>query len=356
MKRRITVLLVLLFVSAPSCGGGAGDGGTARDARDEGGSTTDPPERSHHVAPGGDDDGPGTSERPWETFGHALAQLRPGDELVVHGGEYRERIRDVDVTPGTPSAPITVRAAPAERAVVRGLLWLMNPSYWQIEGINVTWDDRNRSDEHMVKFSGGEGWSFTHAEVWDARSYAAILVAGDAARFRLAYLYVHDTHPANGRNEDHLVYLNSGTGGGVVERNILAGSPNGRAVKIGPGERDGPAVANVTVRYNTMFDNRGPSNVQLAWRSHDNRIERNVMVGAADGRHNVTGYELSGGRNTVADNIGWLSEGVVEDTAGLVDGTGNRHLDPRLADPRNGDFRALNRSARDYGRYAPGDS
>lgn len=352
MKRRTAVLLALLLMITTSCAADAGDAGTEPNTGDNRTSIARPAGRFLHLAPGGDDDGPGTSGRPWGTLAHALAQLRPGDSLVVHGGEYRERIRDVEIASGTANAPITVQAAPAERVVVRGLFWLVNPSYWRIEGINVTWDGRNRSDEHMVKLSGGRDWSFTNAEVWGARSYAAILVAGDAARFRLAYLYVHDTHAANGRNEDHLVYLNSGTGGGVVERNILAGSPNGRAIKIGPGERDGPAVSNVTVRYNTMFDNLGPSNVQLAWRSHGNRIERNVMVGAADGRHNVTAYELSG-RNVVAHNIGWLSEGVVEDSVGLVDGGGNRHLNPRLADPRNGGFRPLNPSARLYGRYAP---
>ena len=156
-------------------------------------------------------------------------------------------------------------------------------------------------------------------------------MAGEPERFALRRLYVHDTARTNGTNEDHLVYLNPGRGGGVVEGCLLVGSPNGRAVKIGPPDEGGDPVGRIVLRYNTMVDNRGPSNVQLAWRSSDVLVERNIMVGTARGRPNVTAFELEGDDDVVRENIGWRSSGVLDQGVdGLEDGGGNRQLDPLL--------------------------
>lgn len=304
-----------------------------------------------HVAVTGDDTGVGTEATPWRTLGRGLAALAPGDTLVVHGGTYPERI-NLAATPAREDAPIHVRAADGERVVVAGLLWLQHPSWWTIEHINVTWARPNRRDEHMVKLEGGSSWRFTDAELWDARSFAAILVAGDVHNFLLARLYVHDTHPANGRNQDHLVYLNSGPGGGVVERCVLARSPNGRAIKLGPASRHDPAVEHVVVRYNTMVDNRGPSNVQLTGAASHNRIEHNLMVAPGAGRAAVTAFELTGRDNIVADNLAWLAPAVADQSAGIVDGGGNVIADPGLGDASSG-YRPRAAAAAAYGASAP---
>lgn len=305
---------------------------------------------TYHVSTSGDDDGGGSEAQPWRTLQHALEALHPGDTLVVAGGTYRERLRDIHVRRGRDDAPITVEAAPGERPVVEGLLWLEDADHWTVRGINVTWSSRNKKSEHMVKLTGGEAWAFVDAEVWGARSYAAILVAGKPKDFRLSGLYVHDTHKANGRNEDHLLYLNCGRGGGVVERSVLANSPNGRAVKVGPGDKDGDEVGNITIRYNTMYRNLGPSNIQLAWSVSDVDISRNVMVDPAEDRANVTAFDLDGSGNRVHDNVGWGGARIVDDDRGLVDG-GNVRLDPQLRDPASGDFHPMNARAAAYGRY-----
>jgi hypothetical protein len=205
----------------------------------------------------------------------------------------------------------------------------------------------------MVKLTDGTDWSFTDAEVWDAHSFAAILVAGLPARWRLANLYVHDTHPANGDNQDHLVYVNSGPGGGVIERCVLAHSPNGRAVKLGPVHKNDPEVRNIIVRYTTMYDNRGPSNVQLTGPSSGNRFEHDIMVGAAAGRANVTAVKLLGRDNVVADSIGFESSQLLDADPGLRDGGNNLRIDPQFANTAAGDFHPTNPAAVPYGRYAP---
>lgn len=305
------------------------------------------------VAPDGDDDGTGAPSDPWRTLEKALPSLAAGDTLFVRNGTYDEKLDDIEVQPGSPSKPVQVVAAPGSRPVLRGLLWLRDADHWSFRGLNVTWDKSASSDDHMVKFDGGTGWSFTDAEVSDARSYAAILVTGEAQDWRLSGLFVHSTQPTHGDNQDHLVYVSS-TDGGVIERCLLTDSHNGRAIKLGPPDADGDPVENVTVRYNTMFDNLGPSNVQLSRDASDNRIYRNIMSRPGAGQPNVSAFELSGEDNTVYDNLVHESTGAVAaDVDGLEDGGGNVERDPRFTDTSDDDFRPLDDAARSFGRYAP---
>lgn len=64
----------------------------------------------------GDDKGDGSVGKPWKTIGAAVARLKPGDTLVVHGGTYFESVSVA--LAGTAKAPITVRGAPGEVAIV----------------------------------------------------------------------------------------------------------------------------------------------------------------------------------------------------------------------------------------------
>lgn len=342
---RILAVLGLLVACTPS-GGSTGPAGT------------DPTVGSAavlHVEPRGDDDGTGSAEDPYGSLQTALEKLRAGDQLLVSGGTYTEDVR-LEASPGREDAPVRVRAAPGERPLLRGLLWLEKPTWWHVTGLDVTWRDGDK-DEHLVKITGGSDWVLSDAEIWGAQSYAGVLVGGRPARFALRRLYVHDTAKSNGTNEDHLIYLNPGGGGGVVEHCLLVGSPNGRAVKIGPADSGGDEVANVVVRYNTMVDNLGPSNIQLAWDSEDNQVYGNIMVGTADGRPNVTTFHLDGRDNVVRDNVGWRSAGVLEDVKGLEDGGGNLARDPGLSGPEDAEPYAPTEDwAQGYGYLADGEA
>jgi hypothetical protein len=310
--------------------------------------------RTFYVSPDGSDDAMGAVDDPFESLETAFERLEPGDTLLVREGVYREDVRP-STRPGSFDAPITVEAFPGERPVVEGLLWLREPSFWRIRGINVTWSDDNSRRKHMVKITGGRNWEFTDAEVWGARSYAAILVAGEPEEFVLARLFVHDTFESNDDNQDHLIYLNSGTGGGVVEHCLLVRSENGRGIKLGGTERDSQ-VSNVVIRFNTFFDNLGPSNVQLSYGASGNRIERNIFVRPGGDGYAVTSFRLSGTDNVVADNLAWEAAAVIEPgVTGLVDGGGNFLLDPEFGDPEVDNFRPEASAARAYGYLGAAD-
>jgi parallel beta-helix repeat protein len=66
------------------------------------------------------DANPGTRAAPWKTIGRAghAPELKPGDEVVVLSGIYREHV-DITVS-GEPGHPITFAAAPGHRVVVKG--------------------------------------------------------------------------------------------------------------------------------------------------------------------------------------------------------------------------------------------
>jgi len=283
------------------------------------------------VSPTGSDSAPGSAAQPFRTLVKALGVLRPGDTLTVRGGTYKERIQNPRITAGTSSARITVQAAAGERPVIEGLLWLREPSFWDVRGLVVTWGAKNSKNEHMVKITGGRGWTLSGNEFFGARSYAALLVAGAANDWFVSDNYIHDTVRSNDTNQDHLVYVNSSGANGVVEGNVLTGSPNGRAIKVGPPSAGSGTVKGLKIRYNTMSRNQGPSNVQLAWGSSDVEIHHNVMEYPASGRSAVTAYQLTGTGNTVHDNVVWGTLRAVDaGVAGVKDTGGNAVKDPAL--------------------------
>jgi hypothetical protein len=366
--------------SSTSSSSSSGDGGTGGSAGGAGGAgsssssssssssgsgglsmgetcAADGSQNAYYLATTGSDAAAGTNAAPWGTFSYALKALKAGDTLCVYGGTYKERVQTGALTPGTENTPVKVLAVEGEKPIIQGLLWIKEMDHWHFHGINVTWDAGNAHDEHMVKLTDGMNWEFADAEVWGAESFAGILVAGVPSGWALRRLYVHDTADigvtGHSVNQDHLIYVNAGTGGGVIERSILVGSPNGRGVKVGPASCGDGATANVVIRYNTMVDNLGPSNIQFSCESYDNLAEWNLLVRPQSGRTNITGYSLTGANNVGKNNVGWDSDGVVEMGSGVVDGGGNSLRDPQFVDEANRDYHVKDAMASQYGAYAP---
>ena len=104
-----------------------------------------------------------------------------------------------------------------------------------------------------------------------------------------------------------------------------------------------------------MYDNLGPSNIQLSRGASDNRIYRNILARPGTDEPNVRAFKLEGEANLVYENLVFDSTGAVSPgVEGLEDAGGNVERDPRFADPAQNDFRPLDDVARSYGRYAGG--
>lgn len=70
------------------------------------------------VSPLGDDSNAATAEHPLQTISAAAAMAKPGDTVLVQPGVYRERV--APRRSGEPGKPITYRAAPGGRVIVKG--------------------------------------------------------------------------------------------------------------------------------------------------------------------------------------------------------------------------------------------
>jgi lipopolysaccharide exporter len=290
---------------------------------------------TYYVAPGGSDAGPGTLRRPFGTLSHALRRLRHGQRLYVRGGTYDERVKLV-AAPGRPGAPIRVRNYPGERPVLQGQLWLGDPSYWTIRGLNVRWGTGN-PDEPLVRIYGGTGWRLTDSEIWGSRSTSGLQVddgpRNNLGRWLVKDNCIHDTFPTDGLNQDHNLYVGDMSASpdprGVIAHNILFNAENGRGIKLGPGGRAGGAVG-VVVRFNTIYNSS--QNVSLSRDTTRVTLDRNILVKARES--NITAYKLDGSANVIRENVAdaapvfLLKDGT---PGSVIDGGGNlRGHDPRF--------------------------
>lgn len=309
-----------------------------------------------YVSPTGDDSAAGSQAHPFATLARALRALRPGETLLVRGGDYTERIMNPRIAAGRPNAAITVRSYPGERPVLHGLLWLSGADYWVIDGLNVTWNGGS-SEDHMVRMLGGTGWSLRNMEIWGAHSYAALLIgAGDSLPSGWSVIgnCIHDTIPANGKNQDHNIYVNTGlnAGPGLIERNLVFGAPNGENIKLAGSEsssREGSA--NVIVRYNTLYDAAQP--ILIGGGSTAITIDRNI-IGKGRNGYLVRGFDVSGRANAVSSNVGFGADEFIRDATGRLKDVANVLVHDASFDAVScGGFHPRDAALQSYGRYAP---
>jgi hypothetical protein len=357
----VALLILLLTASLASCGSGDHRGGGASDAASHaaaarGSSTTQWSVPLHAgrvlaVAPRGSDRAAGSLARPFRTVGHALKALRPGDVLYVRGGTYHERVKATNITPGRPDARILVLHYPHERPVIEGQLWLAYPSYWTIDGINVTWAPTNPK-EHMVQVYGGTGWVLEHSEIWGQGAGTPMLksglLIGDGRRNNLGTYVVRDNCIHDNETNVYLDdFSQSPDPHGTIERNVIFNAYDGRGIKLGPpGDAGGPK--DVTIRYNTIRG--GVENISLSREAADNVIARNILDTATEA--NVGSFDLRGPGNVVRDNVGFGAPRFSDLTA-FRDRSNRTAVDPGFDALACNGFRPRNPAAQAYGRYAP---
>lgn len=316
----------------------------------------------YYVAPGGSDSAAGKQTAPWRTIRYGIGRLAAGDTLFVRGGSYRESVTGVALRKGTRTERVTVQAFPGERPVLQGLIWLNQADYWTIDGLNVTWDGANGPSQHMFRMIDGVGWSVENAEIWGARSYAGLLVAGtlpgQPADWVVRGNCIHDTVPSNRTNQDHNIYVNTATGGGgIVARNIVFAAPNGMNIKLGPSSEGGPGPSGVTVRYNTFVS--AAYNVGVHWSASGNLFRHNLMGNTHWNYGNFYSYELTSSDNVARDNAGFQAgtERLISGDAGyekVSDGGGNEYpVEPKFDATGTCDgYRPGSAAARGFGAYA----
>lgn len=262
------------------------------------------------VSPTGNDDWPGTEQRPWRTLSRAFPAMLPGQLLWVRDGTYRERVDRLALHKGTPQRPITVGAYPGEEPLVEGIVWLRGLMYWDIVGLDVTWDDDLPAPpKHMVKLTDGIGWSWRDSEMWGARAGANVLILGtepdEPAEWSFAGNCVHDPDPLPGAQQASNLAVGAavGRGSGSISRNLVFDSDRrGRNIRIGSG-RSGPD--DLTVSWNTVS---GASvALTLNGDTSGTSVEHNLFAAPRSGTV-IRAYDVEGDDNRIQGNIALGSE------------------------------------------------
>lgn len=319
------------------------------------------------------DHGSGTLDDPWGSIEWAMRQLQAGDTLYVRGGTYVQRIGTPKAyAKGTPSARITVRNYPGEQPVIKGLFSIFKGGvdYWTFSGLEVTWDPATgQANETLFRMVDGVGWELTNMVIHGNHSYAAVRVMAEtpglATDWAIRDSCIHSTFPAdqNRVNTDHNIYVGAGNavapGGGVIERNVVFGAPNGSNVKLGAGSAELPGTAGVVVRNNVLAD--APQNVLVAWKSHNNTIQRNLLIRTDNGTWsqpwypNIRGFRVSGSGNVALINGGFGADTVIsnhnDSPQPIADLGGNVRLGADA--PAGRTCAALRDYAQDLGIFGP---
>jgi hypothetical protein len=280
--------------------------------------------------------------------------------LYLRGGTYVEDI-STTLSPGKTNARITVRNFPGERPVIKGKVRLTAPDYWTFDGFNVTWNTGNY-DEHMIKFIGGRGWVLENSEIWGARSFANILVCCSPADWVIRNNSVHDTEGGEANPfRSHNIYVNTNldAGSGLIERNLFFNAPHGCNIKIaGPNKGPQFGSANVTVRYNTLYNAVQP--LLIGDGSRNILVERNILgkgVRPQSKTYLLRLFELTGENNIVRNNLGFEADKWCLDykggnyTCATIDGGGNLFpVNPQFDSFEVNGFHPQHSAATAYGR------
>lgn len=324
--------------------------------------------REWYVSLNGSDSNSGTIDFPLRSVQKGITSAFPGDAIYIREGIYNERIISATLRQGTVSARILLTSYPGENAVIKGLLWLRRPSYWDINRLKVNWDNvTGRPGEHMVKITSGIGWTIKNCEFSGAKSYACLYITansswpGEPNNWIVSHNAIHDTYKTNSTNQDHLIYCNPGITptNGIIERNLLWNAVNGDGVKLGGSSSTSGGCNGVQVKYNTIYNTS--MNVRAVWKASNNVIEYNILQRTKPGTApfqygNIRGYQISTDNSNVAKNNFCFESKMAIDNydggKGVMDGGGNLWpVNPQFDSIGVNGFHPQNTQAQAYGRY-----
>lgn len=258
-----------------------------------------PNKRSHYVSPHGSSRAAGTHDDPWDlasALEGSQPELQPGDTLWLLGGTYRGPF--TATISGRSNAPIIVRQARGERAIIDGAgtsspTFTVRGAYVWYWGFELTNSDPGRttsSTSHdwrpnglvnyasytrfigMIVHDAGVGFytdpAATHVEVTDG-------------------IFYNNGWQGPDRGHGHGLYLKSNVGPLVARGNIVF-QQFGYGIHAYTNANSG-RLHNIRIEDNILFDNGTLS---------DNSTSPNILLGG----------EAAAADDVIRGNLSWLSE------------------------------------------------
>jgi hypothetical protein len=304
---------------------------------------------TRYAAPWGRDGNRGTEARPFRTAQRLARSLRAGQTGCLRAGVYDDAedgyVLRID-RGGAPSASITIRSYPGERAKLVGIIQVRNSaagvtlSHLGIEGtggantVKIYAPDVVVEDSDITNVARGESCMILGSNSG----------GGQAARVIVRRNRFHDCGAAANLNHDHGIYAQNVVDGQIVG-NVFWNSaayaihlyPNARRTRIAYNVIDGGGLS---TRGGVVFGGDDD------YASSENVVERNVIAFAQTENITSTWGDTVGSGNLARKNCVWGGkETNIDDSDGGFLAYSNTVAPPRFVNRRKRDYR-LQRDSR----------
>lgn len=197
-----------------------------------------------------------------EEFENLANGLKPGDELVLHGGVYSQTARRAVTANGTPDAPIVIRAVtgeaplltrPADQIDRYNNIEFTDCSHLIIRGI------RFQGGSSGVRFIRGHHVTFEDCEVFETGNNALTMNSGSCDSFIIRRNHLHHTGLIASRpTEGEGMYIGCHDGSCITTHTLVEGNYIHHLRSTSDGGNDGIEIKvgsyGNTVRDNVVHD------------------------------------------------------------------------------------------------------
>ncbi|MCP4259921.1 MAG: hypothetical protein GY774_20770 [Planctomycetes bacterium] len=232
------------------------------------------------------------SQEEFETIANSL---KPGDELILHGGLYSQNSRRSVTTKGSAEKPIVIRAAneqrpmlarPADNIDKYNNIEFIDCSHLIIRGI------RFRGGSSGVRFIRGHHITFEECEIFQTGNNALTMNSGDCDAFIIRKNHIHHTGLSKSRRtEGEGMYIGCHDGSCRTTNSIFEGNYIHHLRGTSNGGNDGIEIKfgsywNIVrdnVIHDTNIDKEYPGIFVYGGGKGINTVEGNVIWNAGEG-------------------------------------------------------------------------
>ena len=305
--------------------------------------------RTYYISTRGSDSNPGTLSKPWRTIQKALNTLKPGQQGVVRRGTYTQSL--VMKRAGTASAPITVKAYPGEKPIIRpggqnsidypvritaGAAWFRMSGFIVEKAPLDTTVNVYISDGQKAQPYAAHDIEFSYNEVRNGKG-TGLLVAPKTNNVQLIGNLVHDNGLGTQHQHQGLYFQGQN---GLIANNVVYNQPHGFGIQV-RGEDTAIYANNIIVVNNTSVGN------QLAGFVVENtagNVKLINNISAFNGTYGIRAYYCCGSTapgNEAYNNILFGNpSGPTRVNGTIIDfSKGNKVADPQFADRSKNNYR-----------------
>lgn len=230
-----------------------------------------------------------------EEFENIANSLKPGDELILHGGVYSQNGRRAVTAKGTADKPILIRAAdgesplltrPADNIDRHNNIEFVDCAYLTVRGIRL------KGGSSGVRFIRGHHITFENCEIFETGNNALTMNSGNCDAFVIRKNHIHHTGLSRrGATEGEGMYIGCHSGSCRTTNTLVEGNYIHHLRSTSNGGNDGIEIKvgsyNNTVRNNVIHDtNIGrqyPGIFVYGGGKGINIVEGNVIFNAGEG-------------------------------------------------------------------------